>query len=56
VPKTDPQVQRLLTAREDIFDRYTEEDLRIAFAEAGLNAVQVAPVGSSGRVLYLFRA
>lgn len=56
VPKSDPQVQRLLTAREDIFDRYTEEDLQIAFAEAGLNALQVAPVGSSGRVLYRFGA
>jgi len=31
VPKTDSQVQRLLTSREDIFDRYTQNDFEGCF-------------------------
>jgi hypothetical protein len=52
VPKTDPQVTRLLRSREDIFEHYTEacfeESLQPWFA-----IVRKAPVSESGRVLYL---
>ncbi len=54
VPKPDPQVQRLLSAREDIFDGYTEQGLLEAFAAEGLRAVQRAAVGDSGRTLFRF--
>lgn len=54
VPKADPQVQRLLRAREDIFDGYTVEGLLQAFAGIGLQPVRRAPVGDSGRVLFRF--
>ncbi|MBX3174008.1 MAG: class I SAM-dependent methyltransferase [Gemmatimonadaceae bacterium] len=56
VPKTDPQVQRLLSAREDIFGQYAEADFRQAFAGLGLRALATRPVGNSGRVLYRFGA
>lgn len=54
VPKSDPQVQRLLSAREDIFDGYSEDGLRAAFAELGMREAQRAAVGESGRILYRF--
>ncbi|MEX2182037.1 MAG: class I SAM-dependent methyltransferase [Gemmatimonadaceae bacterium] len=54
VPKSDPQVQRLLSAREDIFDRYTEDEMRAAFAVLGLREQLRKPVGESGRTLHLF--
>lgn len=56
VPKADPQVQRLLSAREDIFDGYTEGGLRAAFEDVGLRTAACAPIGASGRVLYRFAA
>ena len=55
VPKSDPQVQRLLSAREDVFDGYTEDAFRAAFARVGREVAR-EPVGTSGRVLYLFRS
>ena len=54
VPKSDPQVQRLLSAREDIFDRYTEEELTFGMEATGLTLQARAPVGDSGRTLYHF--
>ena len=54
VPKQDPQVQRLLSAREDIFDHYTEDGLRAAFALVGYREQLRKPVGDSGRTLHLF--
>jgi len=54
VPKTDPQAQRLLSAREDIFDRYTEVELRAAFERLGLKEQLREPVRDSGRTLHLF--
>jgi SAM-dependent methyltransferase len=54
VPKPDPQVQRLLSAREDIFDGYQEDGLRAAFAVAGMREQLRKPVGESGRTLHLF--
>ncbi|WKW11861.1 class I SAM-dependent methyltransferase [Pseudogemmatithrix spongiicola] len=56
VPKPDPQVQRLLSAREDIFDGYTEEGLVAAFAAVGLHPRQRVAVGTSGRTLFRFAA
>lgn len=56
VPKPDPQVQRLLSAREDIFDGYTEDSLVAAFIALGLRPVQRAAVGTSGRILFRFAA
>lgn len=56
VPKPDPQVQRLLSAREDIFDGYTEDGLVAAFAAVGMRSVQRAAVGGSGRTLFRFAA
>lgn len=56
VPKADPQVQRLLSAREDIFDGYTEEGLLAAFAAIGFRPVQREAVGTSGRTLFRFVA
>lgn len=53
VPKSDPQVQRLLSAREDVFDGYTEETFRAAFARVGREVAR-EQVGASGRTLYLF--
>jgi ribosomal protein L11 methylase PrmA len=53
VPKEDPQVQRLLTSREDIFQGYQEEHFIAAFAKQFGNPGR-APVPNSGRVLYRF--
>jgi hypothetical protein len=55
VPKEDPQVQRLLSSREDIFMHYTEA----GFVEAMSTRYRVEarePVGQTGRVLFLLRA
>ncbi len=52
VPKSDPQVQRLLAARQDIFVDYHED----GFAEAFSSVFEVQrrePVGEMGRTLYL---
>lgn len=53
VPKTDPQVGRLLVSREDIFDDYTAEGFEAAFADAFELAGRV-DVGQSRRVLYRY--
>jgi hypothetical protein len=54
VPKEDPQAQRLLVTREDIFSDYTraafEEEFSRHFAMQ-----ESAPVADSARVLYLLR-
>lgn len=55
VPKEDPQVQRLLSSREDIFVHYSEA----GFVEAMSTRYRVEarePVGQTGRVLFLLRA
>jgi ribosomal protein L11 methylase PrmA len=54
VPKPDPQVQRLLRSREDIFESYHVEALRAAFTAVGLAERRVEMVGDSGRTLHLF--
>jgi ribosomal protein L11 methylase PrmA len=51
VPKDDPQSQRLLAVREDVFDRYHREALEEALARHF--AIEwSAPLPESGRVLY----
>lgn len=55
VPKGDPQVQRLLQSRADIFASYTEEAFRAAAEARGRIAARVAVTGTE-RVLYLIEA
>ena len=51
VPKTDPQVQRLLTTREDIFTNYTREHFESVFQERfSLEASE--EIKNTGRILY----
>lgn len=53
VPKDDPQVQRLLVSREDVFGSYSEEHFREAFGRH-FTLERREPVSGSGRVLYSF--
>jgi len=54
VPKSDPQVQRMLASREDIFCEYTREGFEKAFSDHfTVEDAEVIP--DSERVLYLFR-
>ncbi len=52
VPKSDPQVQRLLATREDIFPDYNEEGFTEVFSSV-FEVQQRQPVGDMGRTLYL---
>ena len=52
VPKSDPQVQRLLATREDIFPSYDEEGFTEAFSSV-FEIRQRQPVGDMDRTLYL---
>ncbi|MBK9925605.1 MAG: class I SAM-dependent methyltransferase [Anaerolineales bacterium] len=52
VPKSDSQVQKLLTSRKDIFPNYTRESFEEAFAERFTIREKVA-VEESERFLYL---
>jgi hypothetical protein len=54
VPKTDSQVQRLLSTREDIFPNYTEEGFEKAF-EKSFEQVKKERIRESSRTLYLLR-
>jgi ribosomal protein L11 methylase PrmA len=55
VPKNDPQVQRLLRSREDVFTGYNEESFAAAVGQV-FNIDERRPVGSTGRILYLLSA
>ncbi len=55
VPKEDPQAQRLLVTREDVFTEYTKEKFETAFGRY-FEIVANSPIPDSGRVLYLMRA
>jgi SAM-dependent methyltransferase len=55
VPKDDPQVQRLLRSREDVFTDYNEDGFTTAISQF-FNIDERTPVGSTGRVLYLLSA
>lgn len=52
VPKEDPQVQRLLISRDDIFDDYTLEGFEKAFTEC-FHIHRKEQIGVSSRTLYL---
>ena len=51
VPKEDPQVQRLLVSRTDIFTEYSADGFEAAFREHFVTQRR-DPVGESGRCLY----
>ncbi|MDX1501882.1 MAG: class I SAM-dependent methyltransferase [Thermoanaerobaculia bacterium] len=54
VPKSDPQAQRLLVSRDDVFPDYTREGFESAFSER-FEILESAPVSQSGRRIYLMR-
>ncbi len=54
VPKTDSQVQRLLSTREDIFDTYDAEHFEEAMSKY-FEVLEREPVEGSERTLYLMR-
>lgn len=54
VPKDDPQAQRLLTSREDIFDNYDRPAFESAL-ESCFFVLGTYEVGVSGRVIYRAR-
>jgi ribosomal protein L11 methylase PrmA len=51
VPKTDPQVKRLLVSRRDIFSSYDQKSFEREFSRYYRIAESV-PVGKTGRTLY----
>ncbi len=55
VPKSDPQVQRLLRSREDIFDAYTQHSFERDFSQC-FSILDQTNIGSDGRILYLLEA
>ncbi len=55
VPKSDSQVQRLLTSRPDIFPDYTQAGFEKAFSQY-FEIVAQRPVPESERTIYLMRA
>ena len=54
VPKSDPQVKRLLRSREDVLDRYTQADFETDFGRL-FEIVAQEKVRDSDRVVYLMR-
>jgi hypothetical protein len=54
VPKGDPQVDRLLSSRKDIFDRYHRAEFEAAFGRH-FEVVSTERVEGSSRDLYLMR-
>ena len=52
VPKSDSQVKRLLVTREDIFDRYTQDDFERAFS-GPFEIRRRVPLAGSDRILYI---
>lgn len=54
VPKDDPMTRRLLAARRDIFESYSLDGFREAFASA-FDIVREEPITDSRRTLFLLR-
>jgi len=54
VPKTDPQVKRLLSSRRDIFPGYHKAGFEEAF-RSEFDLLEQQEVGDDGRVVYLMR-
>jgi len=55
VPKEDGQVQRMLSARDDISDGYTRQEFSSSFQVAGFEELEVAELPDSIRTLHVFR-
>ncbi len=55
VPKQDPQVQRLLATRTDVFCDYHQDGFEAAFRQH-FDTLRRQSVGADGRVLYLMKA
>lgn len=54
VPKDDSQVQRIMVARKDVFEKYTQADFEEEFARY-FELVERRPVSEMSRTLYLYR-
>lgn len=54
VPKEDSQVQRLLSARDDIFTDYDRDHFISAFLNSGFSLAATLPLPESGREILLF--
>lgn len=54
VPKEDSQVQRILVARRDVFDLYTQERFEAEFGRS-FELVAKRPVAEMSRTMYLYR-
>jgi len=52
VPKSDPQTQKLLVSREDIFDKYTKENFEKVYSEY-FNISESVIIPGTERTLYL---
>ena len=55
IPKSDSQVQRLLSTRADIFPEYTEQGFEQAFSSC-FTTLESTPIRDSQRRLYLMEA
>ncbi len=55
VPKSDSQVKRLLSTREDVFDKYNQADFEKYFSNY-FEIMETVPVGESERTLYLLKS
>ena len=54
IPKSDPQMEKLLGHRADIFDRYTREDFETEFGRY-FEIMESQPVCETSRILYWMR-
>ncbi|HUV26329.1 MAG TPA: hypothetical protein VMW34_03090, partial [Anaerolineales bacterium] len=54
IPKSDPQVKKLLQVREDIFTDYNQESFLDEFS-AKFDLLATEPIKDSQRTLYLFK-
>ena len=55
VPSEDSQVQRMLSARDDVFDDYTKDVFDKAFRSAGFEEIDVFKLPESLRTLHVFK-
>jgi len=54
IPKSDSQVQRLLSTREDIFEKYDQETFELEFKE-NFEILEKINVADSERVIYMMK-
>ncbi len=55
VPRNDSQVQRMLSARDDIFDDYTQHEFERSFQAVGFKELERHSMPDSIRTLYVFQ-